>query len=183
MKFISTPNISSDLYEEWNKMNQKEELELLANRTAASLAEFFMNLSQFKIRAGLKDVDNPFEVCTSMADKSGRIFRLVKHVERKDPKPSWRIELCQSLTGFLSYTLMLINKYNMINVLTQGVMNEMIGSVHQHAVIEENKDREHVGCRNDDVTITIPRSILPISEADKIELENTGKLKRDGANQ
>ena len=176
MKFISTPNVMGDqvYYKEWNKMTKNEEITLAANKTAVAFEEYINCLAKFKHVAGLNSVDNPYEICTAMSDKSGRIARYVKHAERKDPKgATWRHELLKSLTGFLSYAEMIIQKYNMINVLHPAMMQELMDSIQQHAIIEDHKNnREHLGCRNND-----------ISEADKIELANNGKLKRDGVNQ
>ena len=177
MKFMLTPTISSDLYEEWNKMTKEEELELLANRTASAFEEFISCLMQFKKIAGLKTIDNPYEVMTSMSDKTGRICRMVKHVERKDPKIDWRHEILQSLTGYLSYSEMLIQKYNMINILHSAMMSELQGSVSQHAMIEENKDREHVECMNNDVVLTS----LVEKKSDPIYCGETTKIYDDPA--
>jgi len=153
MRIMLIPVVYGDqsYNEEKNKMTKTEELELLANRTMSSFYEFLENLAKFKNAAGLKNVDNMYEVCTSMADKNGRIARLIKHVERKDPKIAWRQEISECLTGYLSYAAMIIEKYNMINIFGDCMIEELMGSVKQHATIEENKDRDHVGCRNDDV--------------------------------
>lgn len=114
-------------------MTKDEELSLLAEKTVKAFDEYLTSLAKFKIAAGLGSVNNVHEVCNAMTDKHGRICRLIKHAERNDPKTGWRIELCKNLSGYLAYSEMIIEKYNLINTMHTGMKVEMMDSVSQHA--------------------------------------------------
>ena len=107
---------------------------LLAEKTVYTFIEYLENLQKFKDHVGLKDVENMFEVATSIADKSGRICRQIKHIERKDPKENYKDEIIESIQGFLAYSQMVIRKYGISNgYILVSVLSELQKSIKQHA--------------------------------------------------
>ena len=85
----------------------------------------------FREDSGLnKKVKNIHEILTAMTDKHGRICRYIKHQERKDPKDNWQEEMASSLTGYLSYALMLFEYYGID--ISKGMEKELNEAIKQH---------------------------------------------------
>jgi len=116
-------------------MTKLEELQIQADKTTRSFMQYLNDLQRFKQLAGLKDVTNVHEICNSMTDKHGRICRHVKHMERKDPKPEWPDEVCESIAGYMAYTLMLINFYGpeVYDKMFPCMLKELEKSIKQHS--------------------------------------------------
>lgn len=82
--------------------------------------------------AGLAGVrGEAFEITTAMADKLGRICRLVKHHQRKDPVPRTKESLEECIAGVIIYMEMLASLYE-LNV-PDGFRRELKRAIHQHA--------------------------------------------------
>ena len=99
---------------------------------AAERFEDFRNaMAVFRRAAGLPPfIDNPYEACTSLADKAGRLCRQVKHAERHDPKPGFPQCMAEDVVGAIVYAMMLADRYGVD--LTQGVKDELGKAAGQH---------------------------------------------------
>lgn len=77
-----------------------------------------------------KKIKNIHEVLVGMTDKHGRICRYIKHQERKDPKDNWKAEIASSLTGYIVYSLMLMDHYGID--IGEGMEKELNEAIKQH---------------------------------------------------
>lgn len=112
---------------------------ILAEHVVNSFIKYLTDLQKFKDQVGLKDVENIFEVATSIADKSGRICRQIKHLERNDPKKDYKFEIIESIQGFLAYVQMIINEYDITKEdIVVGMLGELHKSIKQHSKKEQN---------------------------------------------
>lgn len=93
--------------------------------------DFLATYEKFRVDNGLKDkVVNPFELCTALMDKSGRIARQIKHFERKDAKEDWPDGLTEAMTGYLIYMILILKHYNLL-YSSQGMRNELNSAIKQ----------------------------------------------------
>jgi hypothetical protein len=74
---------------------------------------------------------NPFEMVAGLADKVGRVSRLVKHNMRNDPLPNAQADLESSVFGSIAYLVLLTCYYDID--MSQGVTDELIKAVTQHS--------------------------------------------------
>jgi len=88
----------------------------------------------FRADNGLKSIKknpmDPFEICTSMLDKLGRIARQVKHTQRNDPKPDWPNGMTEAMTGLLVYMIMLLDSCGVD--ISDGMKTELLESIKQY---------------------------------------------------
>jgi len=93
---------------------------------------FLDTYDQFRKDNNLKDkVNNPFELCTALMDKSGRMARQIKHFERNDPKDDWPNGLTEAICGYLIYVILLISHYNID--ISSGFCKELESAVTQYS--------------------------------------------------
>ncbi len=76
------------------------------------------------------NIDNAYEITTSLSDKVGRICRQVKHKERNDPKPDWPDGISSDMMGVIVYLIILKNKYNID--IEKGFETELKKAIEQH---------------------------------------------------
>lgn len=102
-----------------------------ADVVAWSFNEFLETYMAFRKHNGLKNkIKNVHEIITAMTDKHGRICRYIKHQERKDPKSDWPKGMTEALTGYLVYSLMLLDYYGID--IQEGMINELNEAIKQH---------------------------------------------------
>jgi hypothetical protein len=73
---------------------------------------------------------NPFEMVAGLADKVGRVSRLVKHNMRNDPLPNAPTELEACVFGSIAYLVLLTCYYDID--MNKGVTDELVKAVMQH---------------------------------------------------
>ena len=78
-----------------------------------------------------KKIVNVHEMLTGMTDKHGRICRQVKHFERNDPKNDWPTGMTTAMTGYIIYSLMLLEHYGMD--ISDGMILELSEAIKQHS--------------------------------------------------
>ena len=95
-----------------------------------AFTNFLAVYDQFRKDNGLVDKENnPFELCTALMDKSGRIARQIKHFERKDPKGDWPDGLTEAMTGYLIYLILILKQYKIR--IDNGMQNELRSALQQ----------------------------------------------------
>lgn len=103
-----------------------------AKEVVLSFQNFLETYDQFRRNNGLSaKIDNKYEITTSIADKTGRICRQVKHTERNDPKPDWPDGISEDITGVFIYLIILMNSYELD--ISEGLKNELQKSAEQHS--------------------------------------------------
>ena len=96
-----------------------------------AFSEFLTTYNAFRELNGLtRKIKNIHEILVGMTDKHGRICRYIKHHERKDPKDNWKAELASSLTGYLIYSMMLLEHYGID--IKDGMEKELNEALKQH---------------------------------------------------
>ena len=92
---------------------------------------FLLIYDIFRKEQGLSaNLENVFEITTSMQDKLGRICRYVKHQERNDPKPDWPEGMTMEMAGLLVYMIILLNYYDVD--ISDGMRLELKKALKQH---------------------------------------------------
>jgi len=103
-----------------------------AKDVVVAFNDFLGVYEQFRKDNELKDKDNnPFELCTALMDKNGRIARQIKHFERKDPKEDWPNGLTEAMTGYLVYLILILKQYKI--KIDEGMVNELNSAVGQYS--------------------------------------------------
>ena len=98
----------------------------------AAFTNFLVVYARFRRDNGLVDKDNnPFELCTALTDKLGRIARQIKHFERKDPKEDWPNGMTEAMTGMIIYIILVLKHYDIR--IDQGMQNELRSAISQWA--------------------------------------------------
>jgi len=106
----------------------------------AAFKEFLRVYDSFREGAGLAGKEmNPFEACTALGDKNGRICRHIKHTERNDPKDTWPDEMIEEGFGWITYFMLLVSHYN-LNV-ENGILSELAKAIEQHSSGDKNDDQ------------------------------------------
>jgi len=96
-----------------------------------AFSEFLTTYNAFRELNGLTSkIKNVHEILVGMTDKHGRICRYIKHFERNDPKDNWKSELASSLTGYIVYSLMLLEHYGID--IKEGMQKELGEALKQH---------------------------------------------------
>ena len=113
-------------------MGKKNQDAAIAAVTAAEkFQEFIDAYDDFREAAGLSaTIDDIFEVCTSIADKTGRVCRYSKHNRRDDPKPDWEKELGESVAGLVVYSIMAMEHYELD--FYEAMQGELLKACEQH---------------------------------------------------
>ena len=102
-----------------------------AENTAAAYDLFETYYARFRKRAKLAATKgNAYELTTALADKTGRICRLVKHAQRNDPVPNTKENLEDSVAGVVVYLEMLVKKFELD--MLAGFKRELTKAVIQH---------------------------------------------------
>jgi hypothetical protein len=102
-----------------------------AENTAASYNQFREYYNRFRKGAGLTNTrGNVYEITTALADKLGRICRLVKHSKRRDPLPDMQEQMAESVVGIVVYMEMLAKIYA-LDMMT-GFKRELMKAWTQH---------------------------------------------------
>lgn len=91
-----------------------------------SLYEIFRNDNNLSGRIG-----SAYEICTSLADKVGRICRYAKHEQRNDPKPDFPEGMMEEVAGVIIYLILLKNYYR--QDFEEGIRSELERAVSQHS--------------------------------------------------
>jgi len=98
----------------------------------ASFNQFLLLYDIFRKENNLSgEIENKYEITTSLADKVGRICRQVKHAERNDHKSDWPDGMSEDIAGVLVYLIILKNSYELD--LSNGIKNELEKAVQQHS--------------------------------------------------
>lgn len=104
---------------------------------------FQQSIQDFKKENNMEPFNgSPFEICTALGDKHGRICRQVKHKERQDAKPDWPKGFLQAMAGYLNYMMMLCDLYD--KDLSLGLREELESSLHQYA--QDDSDLQEIPC-------------------------------------
>ena len=112
-------------------MSQKPD-PVTVNEVIETFKNFLLRCDIWRKENGLSgDIDNAYEITTSLADKVGRICRQVKHQERNDPKPDWPDGMMEDMAGVLAYLIILKNHYNID--ISEGMRQEFEKAVEQHS--------------------------------------------------
>jgi len=107
-------------------------VDLNANDVIYRLEQFIMYYDMWRWKKGLSaNIENTYEITTSLADKVGRICRQVKHFERNDPKPDWPHGIVEDMAGIITYMVILKNRLE-LNDVSDGFLSEMKKAVEQH---------------------------------------------------
>lgn len=91
-----------------------------------SLYEIFRKDNNLSGRIG-----SAYEICTSLADKVGRICRYAKHEQRNDPKPDFPEGMMEEVAGVIIYLILLKNYYR--QDFEEGIRSELERAVSQHS--------------------------------------------------
>jgi hypothetical protein len=102
-----------------------------AKDVAAAYDLFRAFYRRFRKRARLAAArGNAYEVTTALADKVGRICRLVKHSKRHDPIPQMQQQMEETVAGIVVYLEMLVKLYTLD--MKAGFRRELMKAVLQH---------------------------------------------------
>ena len=121
-------------------MTKNRTPEELARQVAEPFVTCLITWNQFKKLFRLEDVKDIQEVCNSITDKHGRVCRNVKHLERQDPRPDWISEMTDAIVGQLAYILMIVNKYELLDELSDSFVREMTKSIKQHSTDKDLRE-------------------------------------------
>ena len=113
------------------KSMRRSQLLLDAENVAVSFDAFQDFYRCFRKAANLPATrGDVYEVTTALADKVGRICRLVKHAQRYDPLPKTRERMADNIAGIVVYMEMLVRTYA-LDMLC-GFKRELRKAVDQH---------------------------------------------------
>jgi len=102
-----------------------------AENVAVSYDVFRGFYSRFRRKAGLPPArKDAYEMTTALADKLGRLCRIVKHLERKDPLKNSTAMMEECVAGMVVYLEMLAQRYKLD--LMSGFARELMKAVVQH---------------------------------------------------
>ena len=102
-----------------------------AENCAVAFDLFERYYARFRKRANLAPTKgNAYELTTALADKTGRICRLVKHAQRKDPVENTPEIMADCVAGVIVYLEMLIKKYKLD--MPAGFKRELKKAVAEH---------------------------------------------------
>ena len=69
-----------------------------------------VTICRYRILCGIKSPKSLYEICAGLADKTGRICRELKHIERNDPHPEAVSKLLSAMAGVNIYMAMIAKK-------------------------------------------------------------------------
>jgi len=110
---------------------QRSQLLLDAENVAVSYDLFQDFYRRFRKAANLPDAcSDVYEITTALADKTGRICRLVKHFRRGDDLDNTEDQLEDNIVGIIIYMEMLVRDFGLDMIL--GFKRELMKAVVQH---------------------------------------------------
>lgn len=103
-----------------------------AENCGAAFDLFEAFYKRFRTNANLAATrGSAYEVTTALADKTGRICRLVKHFKRGDPIPNTKETMEETVAGVIVYLEMLVKRYKLN--MKAGFKRELMKAVVQHS--------------------------------------------------
>ena len=113
-------------------MEEMIDLNISRQSVCDKFKDFVREYATWRKQNGLGDtkITNVHEMLTGMTDKHGRICRQVKHKERKDQKEDWPEGATESIAGYLFYSILLMENYDMD--IFCGMDKELYEAAKQH---------------------------------------------------